>query len=348
MNASGGRYQGWVAGMELRDDWLAQVQEEIIDPAREIIDPHHHLWVHGTPEAPAVYEMEALWRDTGSGHNVVATMFMECRSYWDMDAPAHLQSVGESRRVAEMAASAGPGQSKIAGIICNIDPRLEPGLLDEAIDAHLEAGQGLVQGVRFAGARDSEPEKLVIPGRGAEGQYADTAFRRGLQRFAERGLTFDTWHYHPQNGEYLDLARALPEVTMILDHFGGPLGVGRFTGRRDEYFADWQRDMEAIAACPNVHAKLGGFLMPDNGWGFHQAARPATSDEVVALQGKWYAHMLDVFGPERCMFESNFPVDRISVSYPVIWNAFKKMAAGFSEAEKDALFAGTVRRVYGV
>ena len=192
MNASGGRYPGWVAGMELRDDWLAQVQEEILDPAREIIDPHHHLWVHGTPEAPAVYEMEALWRDTGSGHNVVATMFMECRSYWDKDAPAHLQSVGETRRVAQMATTAKPGQSKIAGMVVSIDPRLPPDLLDAAIDAHLEAGQGLVKGVRFAGARDIEPEKLVIPGRGDAGQYADPAFRRGLKRFGERGLTFDT------------------------------------------------------------------------------------------------------------------------------------------------------------
>ncbi|MHA6261873.1 amidohydrolase family protein [Arenibacterium sp. CAU 1754] len=342
--SGGGRYPGWAPGIELRNDWLARVHEDIIDPDREIVDPHHHLWVHG--HGGAVYEMEALWADTGSGHNVVQTMFMECRSYYNMDDPEELRSVGEIETVVRMAATAKPGQSKIAGIISNADLRLDN--LDDVLDAHIEAGQGLTKGIRFAGARDPDPDSLMIPGRGYEGQYSDPAFRRGVARLGERGLTYDTWHYHHQNRDYIALARAVPETTMILDHFGTPLGVGRFAGKREEIYEAWQKDMAELAKSPNVMAKLGGLCMPDNGWNWQDREDPPTSDELVAAQGKWYRHMIDCFGPERCMFESNFPVDRVSVSYPVLWNAFKKIAEPYSEAEKDMMFAGTARQVYGL
>lgn len=348
MTDSGGRYPGWRPGIELRDDWLALVDEPIIDPAREIVDPHHHLWRHGTAENPAIYEMEALGRDTGSGHHVVQTVYIECRSYWDLEAPAHLQSVAETRAVAQMAQSVGAGQAKIAGIIAQTELVLHPDLLNAALDAHEDAGQGLFKGIRNSGARDPEPHSLAIPGRGVPDQYGDPDFRRGAAILGTRGLTLDSWHYHHQHQEFLDLACAVPETTMILDHFGTPLGVGRFAGKRDEIFVRWQDQMAELAECPNVMAKLGGLCMPDNGYGYMNGALPPSSDQIVADQGKWYAHMLDVFGPDRCMFESNFPVDRVSVSYQVIWNAFKKMSAHLTEAEKDALFSGTARRVYGL
>lgn len=338
----------WPAGIELREDWLAQVREDIIEPDLEIVDPHHHLWVRGTPETPAAYEMEALWRDTGSGHKVVQTVYIECRSYWDPGAPAHLQSVAETARVAEMARTAPEGKARIAGIVAYVDLTLEPALLDNALDAHLAAGEGLVKGIRHSGARDPEPGALIIPGRGTPGQYADPAFRRGVARLGERGLTFDTWHFHHQNPDFHDLARAVPDTVMVLDHFGTPLGVGRYAGQREAIFARWQRDVEAIAACPNVVAKLGGMAMPDNGFGWMDRATPATSDEIVTAQGAWYAHMLGLFGPDRCMFESNFPVDRTAVSYPVLWNAFKKMARDLDAVDKRAVFAGTARRIYGL
>jgi len=332
----------WVPGMELRDDWLAQVQEEIVEPGREIVDPHHHLWQRGGTG----YELPQFRADTQSGHNVVQTVYIECRSYYDEAAEDRFRPVGETRTVAAMAHETEGDPARIVGIVAFADLRAPD--LDAVLDAHVAAGQGLVKGVRQSGAHDTEPGALAIPGRGAPGQYADPDFRRGLARLGERGLTYDTWHYHHQADDFLDLVRAVPGTTIILDHFSTPLGVGRFAGQREAIFDQWRRDMEALAACPNVIAKLGGLAMPDNGWGWHRAERPPTSDEFVAAQGAWYRHMIDCFGPERCMFESNFPVDRTAISYPVLWNAFKKIAASCDEAARDALFSGTARRVYGL
>ena len=347
MNA-GGRYPGWRPGIELRDDWLSLTREEIIDPHREIVDPHHHLWVHGTKDNPAVYETDQLLRDTGAGHNVVQTVYVECRSYWDVTAPEHLQSVAETANVARMAAEMPQGGAQIAGIVAHVDLTLPTEKLDEALDAHEKAGQGLLKGIRHSGAHDEDRVSLMIPGRGAKGQYSDPAFRRGLSHLGKRGLTYDTWHYHHQNRDFLDMVRAVPETTIILDHFGTPLGVGRFTGKHDEIFDLWQEDMADLADCSNLRAKLGGLAMPDNGFGFMDRTKPPGSDELLDLQGRWYRHMIAHFGPERCMFESNFPVDRVSVSYAVLWNFFKKLAAELDAESQDLLFAGTARATYGL
>ena len=343
---SGGRYPGWQPGIELRDEWLAQVQEPILEPDREIVDPHHHLWRHGTEENPAIYELDALRRDTSSGHNVVQTMYIECRSYWDLNVEEALQPVGETRQIHAWAKSMAGQDCVIAGMIAHADLRFSE--LDRVLDSHAEAGQGIVKGFRHSGACDSDPDALMIPGRGAPGLYKDEAFRRGVARLGERGLTYDTWHYHHQNRDFIDLARAVPDTTIILDHFGTPLGVGRFAGQRAKIFDTWRKEMEELAKYPNVMAKLGGFAMPDNGWGWMYREAPPGSDEIVATHGPWYRHMLDLFGPERCMFESNFPVDRVSVSYPVLWNAFKKMASHLDEKGKSGVFAQTARRVYGL
>ncbi|WP_146345589.1 amidohydrolase family protein [Phaeobacter marinintestinus] len=328
--------------MDQRDDWLAQVREDIIDPEREIVDPHHHLWAR----AASVYEMDRLRDDTGSGHNVVQTMFIECREYYDTDADPFFAPVGETRAVAEMAQSCPPGKARLSGIIAHADLRNPD--LNAVLDAHLKAGQGLLRGIRHSGAFDPEPETLAIPARGVPGQYLDPDFRRGLALLGERGLTYDTWHYHHQAADFLDMVQAVPSTTIILDHFGTPLGVGRFAGKRDEIFEQWKQDMAALAECPNVFAKLGGLTMPDNGWGWHLAERPPTSDEFVAAQGDYYHHMVDMFGPERCMFESNFPVDRTGIGYHVLWNGFKKIAERYDGAAHDALFAGTARQVYNL
>lgn len=342
--STGARYPRWTPGMELRDDWFALVQEDIIDPDRPVIDPHHHLWVHGI-DGEATYETDELARDTGSGHNVVQTVYIECRSYYDQSAPAHLQSVGETATVARMAERA-KGKSRITGIIANLDLRRDD--LDDLIAAHKSAGQGLLRGIRHSGACDPDPDSLMIPGRAPAGLYLDRDFQRGVAALARHGLTYDTWHYHHQAEDFLTLARAVPDTILILDHLSTPLGVGRFKGKRDEVFEPWQEHMEALSKCPNVFAKLGGMCMPDNGWGWEDHTRPPGSDDLVAAQGKWYDHMLNCFGPERCMFESNFPVDRISVSYPILWNAFKKIAAPLDEAAKNRLFHGTAQQVYGL
>ena len=325
--------------------WLAQVTEPPIDPRRRIVDPHHHLWRN--PER-GDYLLADLWADTGSGHNVEKTVFVECRASYRTDGPEHLKCVGESEFVAGIAAASakgGNGKAVISAIVAHAD--LSQGaVLEDVLAAHADACRGLFRGIRHAGARDPHPEDLTIPGRGPEGLYARKDFRDGVRTLGRLGYTYDTWHYHHQNSAFAELARAVPETTMVLDHFGTPLGVGRYANRREAIFAQWQKDIAEIAKCPNVVAKLGGLAMPDNGFGWHARATPPTSDEFVAAQKRYYLHAIECFGAHRCMFESNFPVDKWSISYPVLWNGLKKIVAGFSDSEKDALFYGTAARVY--
>ena len=325
-----------------RDDWLASHQEDIIEPEREIVDPHHHLWDW---PSMANYLLDQLWQDTSSGHNVVQTMFMECGWSYHKEGPDHLKPVGETERVASIATDAAkdPSKAQIAGIIAHADLRSD--LLDEVLDAHDQAASGRFRGIRQAGACDDDPALVIKPHQPAD-LYLMEDFQAGVRRLGERGLTYDTWNYHFQIKDLTKLAQAAPDTTIILDHFGTPLGVGRFEGKRAEIFEQWKTDIAELAACPNVHAKIGGLAMPDNGWGYSAQETPPSSDQLVADQGDWYKYAIAHFGPSRCMFESNFPVDRASISYPVLWNAFKKMAAGYSEDEKTAMFSGTARRVY--
>ncbi len=325
--------------------WLDQVREEAIDPDRPIIDPHHHLWTSAGGRTP--YLLADLWADTGSGHRIEKTMFVECRASYREDGPEHLRPIGETEFVARIARASreGGGGAEIAGIVGHADLRQGAGLR-EVLRAHEQAGDGLFRGIRHSGARDPNPQALSIPGRGAEGLYTDTAFRDGVALLGELGCTYDTWHYHHQNRAFAELARAVPGTTMVLDHFGTPLGVGAYADQREAIFEGWRHDIAAIAKCPNVVAKIGGLAMPDNGFGWDRRDRPATSDELVAAQARYYHHAIECFGPERCMFESNFPVDRRSLPYAVYWNAMKKIAARYSAHEQHAMFYGTAARVY--
>ena len=326
------------------DEWLAQVVEAPVDANRPIVDPHHHLW---PPDGPLPYGIDELVADTSSGHNVVQTIFMECSAGYRPDGPEHLRPIGETEFVAASAdalAQRYPEAPAIAAIVGHAD--LTHGALDEILDAHVEASGGRFRGIRDALARSIEPEAHMIPAEYAEGKWSDAAFQAGVARLGARDFTYDSWHFHYQNAEFAGLARAVPDTLMVLDHFGTPVGVGQFAGRHDDYFDQWKADISDIAANENTVAKIGGLAMPDNGFGFHEAAMPATSDDIVAAHGKWYEHMIECFTPQRCMFESNFPVDRFSMSYGVYWNAMQKIAASFSDAEQDAMFAGTARRVY--
>ncbi|MEY4173963.1 MAG: hypothetical protein RI900_1128 [Actinomycetota bacterium] len=323
------------------EEWLRSVHEDVLDPGQRIIDPHHHLWPVG---GALPYGLDELHADAvGGGHAVERTVFVECRSAYRTDGPEHLRPVGETEFVAGEALRS--QRRLIGGIVAHTDLR-DHDHLDEVLDAHESAGRGLFRGIRHAGSHAIDPAPLRIPGRAPAGLYLDTAFQRGVAHLGERGLTYDTWHYHYQNGEFLELVRAAPGTTIVLDHFGTPLGVGAYAGRREEIFEQWKSDIADIARCPNVVAKLGGLAMPDNGFGWDSAGRPPTSDEFVAAQQRYYLHAIDCFGPERCMFESNFPVDRWSLSYTVLWNGLKKIAAPFTAAERDAMFFGTAARVY--
>lgn len=327
-----------------RDEWLASHKEEIVDPDRAIIDPHHHLWAY--PDF-GPYMLEQLWADTESGHKVKKTIYIECGWGYDRDASEDLQSLGETKFLAAVAAEAAksPSRPQIAGQIGHINLKLPH--VNDLLDRHMEASNGLLRGIRHHAASETD-EALLIRGHSPQHMLLDKDFQRGVKMLGDRGLTYDSWNYHHQISEVTELARACPDTVIIHDHFGTPLGVGGYAGKREEIKAQWKKDIAELARCPNVRAKLGGFAMPDNGWNYQTLETPVSSDQFVADQNEWYQYTIEQFGPERCMFESNFPVDRASVSYHVLWNAFKKMAASYSESEKHALFWGTAESVYSV
>jgi len=328
------------------NEWRSLHTEQIIEPAQPIIDPHHHLWMD---TFGFDYNAEDFWADIHSGHNIQKTVFVETRAFYLQDGPEHLRCTGETRSIAKIAAQEKEAnRALIAGIVAHADLRLgaQPELLLETLQAHQSCSAGLLRGIRHSGARDPRPEDLLITGRAPANLYGREDFRAGLRILATQNLSYDTWHFHHQNQDFIALAQAVPEATIILDHLGTPLGVGTYAGRRDEIFQQWKQDIAQMAKCPNVFLKLGGLAMPDNGFGWDKRATPATSDEIVQAHQHYYDHALTHFGADRCFFESNFPVDRLSVSYPVLWNAFKKIAAGCSTSEKHALFYGNAERLY--
>ena len=309
--------------------WLASVTEEIIEPDRPIIDTHHHLWQSASMWG--TYVLDDLWADTGSGHNIEKPVFIDCPSSHREAGPDHLKPIGETEFVAAVAEESArqEGKATIAGIISHANMTLGEAVA-EVLQAHEEAGKGLFRGIRHAGPH-GPTGTLSSPGRRRPGLYNGEDFRVGVSTLGSLGYSYDTWHFFHQNQDYLALARAVPETTMILDHFGTPLGVGAYAGKQDEIFEQWKTDIEAIAECPNVFAKLGGMAMPDNGFGWDSNATPPTSDEFVEAQKRYYLHMSECFGPERCMFESNFPVDKLSISYQVLWNVMIKILGDFSD-----------------
>lgn len=325
--------------------WLAQVSEEIIDPALPIIDPHHHLWRH--EENP--YLLKELWADTGCGHNVRATVFVECGSeYWSEGHKA-LAPVGETEFVAGLAqeAKADASSAQIGAIVGHGDLLLGSAI-EDVLSAHQKAGQGLFRGIRHSGAYDPSPEVKVSHSKPPADIYERRETIDALKILGTMGLTFDAYNYHPYIPRLASLVDKVPDTLFILDHFGGPLGIGPYEGRRDEIFKTWAEDIAELSKRDNIVMKVGGMAMPVNGWGWHRAARPVTSDEFVVAQARYYHHTIECFGAERCMFESNFPVDRRSLSYPVLWNAFKKIAGACSKDEKASLFFETARRTYRI
>jgi L-fuconolactonase len=229
----------------------------------------------------------------------------------------------------------------VAGIVGFADLRIPE--IDDVLGAHIEAAAGRFRGIRHRSAWDPSIDVLDGP---PAGLLSDPAFRSGFAALARRGLSFDAWLYHPQIPEVTDLARAHPDVLIVLDHLGAPLGVGPYGGRRDEVLKIWRLSMQQLATCPNVVIKLGGIGMPIFGMKWHEQPGGATSEEIAAEWGGELLWCIEQFGVDRCMFESNFPVDKVSFSYPVLWNAFKRMAINASPSEKAALFHDTATRVY--
>jgi len=317
--------------------------------SQPIIDAHHHLWP-GAHVGGDDYLLEQLHTDTASAQAsdsaIAATIFMECGVGYRTDGPSHLKPVGEVEFVASVAAASDDADGPpIIGIVGKADMTLPPEQLDELLDAQVAAGGGRFRGIRDALASAPDGAELFIAGRAAAGKAATPDFRRGVARLGERGLTYDSWHYHMQNREFTELAQACGDTTMVLDHFGTPLGAVQAL---DEIYPTWQADVTAIAALPNTVAKIGGLAMPDNGFGWMNPGNPPDVATFLAAQEKWYRHTIDAFGPDRCMFESNFPVDKLCVDYSVYWAACRQMAEHYTAAEQADLFAGTAARVYSL
>ncbi|HMO47981.1 MAG TPA: amidohydrolase family protein [Rubrivivax sp.] len=325
--------------------------EDVIDPALPICDPHHHLWDRRSNR----YLLHELLADTGSTdargqrHDVRSTVYVECASMYRGGGPAALRPVGETEFVngiAAMSDGGGCGPTRAAaGIVAFADLCLGAAV-GEVLQAHIDAAPQRLRGIRHAAGwhageaiRNSHSEPI-------EHLLLDKHFREGFAQLARFGLSFDAWLYHPQLPELTDLARAFPETTIVLDHFGGPLGIGPYAGQADAVYAQWRRDIDALARCPNVVAKLGGIHMPINGFGWHKRERLPGSQQLAEASARYVLHAIERFGPQRCMFESNFPVDKVSCSYLVLWNSFKRLAADFSAADKAALFHDTAARVY--
>lgn len=326
--------------------WVDQVQEDVLEPDLPICDPHHHLWDHPQNR----YLLDELLADIGSGHNVVSTVFMECGSMYRASGPEAMRPIGETEFVngiAAMSASDGYGSSRACAAIVSYANLNLGAAVGDVLDAHLAASNRF-RGIRHASGWDASETVRNSHTAPTHAMLSDKIFREGFAELEKRSLTFDAWLYHPQIAELTDLARAFPNTTIIFDHFGGPLGIGPYEGKREEIFEQWQKDVAELATCENVVAKLGGLVMPINGFGFHKRATPATSDELVAATERYYLHMIEHFGPTRCMFESNFPVDKASCSYRVLWNSFKKLSRNFNAEERASLFHDTAARIYKV
>lgn len=344
--------------------WLAQTPEEAIDPKQPIVDPHHHLW--DRRPRPAVppgsrthlrYLGDDLIEDIrGGGHNVVDTVFVECRAMYRENRDDPLASVGEVefvQGVAAMAASGlyGAGVRCCGGIVgfanLTLGADVEP-----VLGALMAAGRNF-RGIRHAHAWHASPQiaNSHHPTRDIEGLLSKDDFRAGFAVLDKLGLTFDCWGFHTQLHEVADLAGAFPGVTIVLNHIGGPIAYGPLEGQRDTVVFDtWLGGMQAVARCANVVVKVGGLGIPTYGYGHDQAATPPSSDSLAASWKRYIETVISLFGPERCMFESNFPVDKLSCSYTSLWNAFKILARdlGLSADEKNAMFHGTAVKAYSL
>lgn len=334
-----------MAGLD--EAWLAKTVEPIIEPQLRIIDPHHHLW--DFPEH--AYLLRDVLADTGSGHDVIGTVFVECTACYRADGPEEARPIGEVEFVngiAAMSACGAYGPTRIAsGIVGLADLRLGA-RVEHVLLRQMAAGGDRFKGIRYVASWDDR-EPMVHDGHTNPSQhlYADDAvFHEGFAVLGKLGLSFDAWCYHHTLPDLIALARRFPAQPIVLDHCGGPLGLGWYASRRDEVFSAWRRDIRELARCPNVMVKLGGLGMRVNGFDFHARAVPPTSLQLADAWRPFVETCIDAFGVQRAMFESNFPVDKFSGSYAVYWNAFKRLAAGASAEEKADLFRETARRFY--
>jgi predicted TIM-barrel fold metal-dependent hydrolase len=331
--------------LPVRDEWLARRSEEILDPALPIVDAHHHFY----DRAGWRYLGEDYLADAASGHAVGASVHVQALTRYFTTGSEALKPVGETQFVASaadhLAAKHPDGPRLAAGLVGYADMRLGSEVR-EVLEAHLQAGRGRFRGVRHLTTWDADATLANPLTAAPPGLLMDADYRRGLAQLASLRLSYDAWLFFPQLSELLATAKALPDTTVIIDHCGGVVRIGAYQDRRDEAFCLWRDSMRELASLPNVYVKLGGLGMRINGFNFHLSNLPPSSQTLAETWKPWIETCIEAFGVERCMFESNFPVDKGSYSYAVVWNAFKRLTVGYSEHEREALFAGTATRVY--
>jgi len=334
------------------NDWLALTAEPALEPELPICDPHHHFWDFRLARIPYQrYLLHELADDIHSGHNVRSTVFIEARAMYRADGPEEMRPVGEVEFVQGLAAASasglyGPGRAAAAIVghaNLNLGERVAP-----VLDALQAASPNRFRGIRHSVTWDPHPEVENAAAHKWAGQLSSPDFRAGARELARRGLSFDAWLFFPQLPELADFARAVPDLTIILNHIGGLLREGPYANRDKEVLAAWRSGIAAAAACPNVTVKLGGLGMPRMGFDWHARKTPIGSAELAASMAPFIKHCIDQFGPDRCMFESNFPVDKVSFSYNVLYNAFKRLSSGYSPSERAAMFHDTAVRVYRI
>jgi predicted TIM-barrel fold metal-dependent hydrolase len=330
----------------VRPEWLALRTETVLEPELKIVDPHHHLW----DRADNPYLFHDLLADMNAGHKVVSTVFVQCRSMLRKDGPSELAPLGEVEFVtgiAAMSASGIYGSSRAcAGIVAGADLQLGD-RVTPVLELMAHSAGGRLRGVRnpvvWHVSPDVQSSTAAPP---PQGLMADAAFRRGVVQLGLQGLSLDVWAYHTQLSEIYDLAKANPKVTVIIDHFGGPVGVGPHAADMTDMFKQWRAGIAQVASLPNTVIKMGGAGMPVFGIRFDHEPTPPASEQLAVAWRAYFETCVELFGVDRCMFESNFPVDKGMFSYQVLWNGFKRLAKGCSTTEKAALFSGTAERVY--
>lgn len=333
--------------LPVRSDWLARCCEEVLEPELLIIDAHHHLW-----DRPGWrYMADELLEDIRTGHRIVATLFMQCQSMYRATGPVEMRTVGETEfvnGVAAMGASELYGRTRLcAGIVGHADLRLGQAVRP-VLEAHLRAGNGRFRGIRHTVAWDADAGLLNPRSAAPPELLTSIAYREGFAELAPLGLSYDAWLFHPQIDELTALARAFPATQIILNHCGGLLGIQRYASQKAAVFTAWSAAIRTLATCPNVAVKLGGLGMRIGGFGFETKPDPPSSETLAEAWRPFIETCIEAFGPTRCMFESNFPVDKGSYSYVACWNAFKRIAATATVDEKAALFCTTAQRIYRV
>ncbi|HEU0021541.1 MAG TPA: amidohydrolase family protein [Dehalococcoidia bacterium] len=334
------------------NDWLALTPETTLEPELPICDPHHHFWDRRPARLPYQrYLLHELLADTNSGHNVRSTVFIETRAMYRPEGPEEMRPVGEVEFVQGLAAASASGiygpTRAAAAIVGHANLNLGDGV-KPVLEALRAASPNRFRGIRHTVTWDPHPEIQNTAAHDARGQLARPGFRAGAKALAGMGLSYDAWLYFPQLPELADLARAVPDLTIILNHIGGLLRVGPYADRDDEVLATWRAGIAAVAECPNVNVKLGGIGQPRTGYDWYARTVPIGSEELADSMAPYMGYCIEQFGPERCMFESNFPPDKVGYSYNVLFNAFKRFSRGYSAAQRAAMFHDTASRVYRI